>query len=107
MTTGICLRCLEVGRVDRHHLILKVRGNYPYPDLWALLCPACHRGAHVVLRSADLERADALTPALVDGQVASFLGWLAWRGEVVTIPAELLSGLALLLERNGRCWEAR
>jgi hypothetical protein len=104
---GPCLRCGRFGEVVRHHLTLRGDdGAYLHEWLWALLDPDCHRGQHNLLQRAGLEVVETVTSSVVLGRVAAFLVWMAWpwpgRPELVSIPPEVMAGIARVIEENVR-----
>jgi hypothetical protein len=100
-------RCRYQGPgVARHHVLGRgADGEYIQPELLLALCqPECHQaGVHRVLQAAGLDGPKPATPGVLISRIACNLAWLGWdRRGCVTLPAELLAGLAEVLGPIGR-----
>jgi hypothetical protein len=106
--TGLCLRCVTLGLLHRHHVTLRdERGEYLHPSLVAPLCHECHRGLHRLLQKAHAERVDVVTPDVVELRISIFEAWLDWpwlgRATAAVVPSELQAGIASVLAETARC----
>jgi hypothetical protein len=111
MSTGVCVRCGEVGPVELDHPDGRHNGKPLLPKVVVALCKSCHLAKGRFDRAAGVE-AGAPTLGLLIARRAGWLVFMASYGEPVVFPSQVLADFGWFLGAVARLipadlpWEA-